>query len=335
MKKMFYMRNEDTMNWWLKFVGMTVAICFAIVAATMHFVDAAALANGQEMNLWPGAAPGSEKVSFHTKLTERSQDPQVHDRILEHIDVPTLTAYVPEKPNGTAIIVGPGGGYGRVCVDKESYEVADWLAPYGVTVFVLHYRLPSDPHENHLDVSLEDGQRAVRVVRAHAAEWGIDPARIGIMGFSAGGHMASITSTCYDRQVYHPVDAADQVSARPDFTILGYPVISMLPEYCHEGTKKRMMGLDAPKKTAEKYSSELQVTGSTPPAFIVCAEDDNVVPPINSIRYWQALQKHGIAAELHIYTEGGHGFGLGHKLTAHTNDWQHDCEGWLRDRGLI
>ena len=315
---------------------LTISLMVGILGAG-GIVGAAPLQDGESIQMWPGdKAPGSEHVDFHNTITERSQDPAHHDRIMTNIDKPQLIAHVPANPNGTAIIVGPGGGYARGVMDKESDEVADWLNPKGVTVFILRYRLPSNMHKNRQDVSLEDGQRAMRIVRSHAKEWNIDPDKIGIMGFSAGGHMASSVSTNYDRQVYKLVDAQDKVSARPDFSILGYPVISMLPEYAHQGTKKRMFtNGQASQADEQKYSSELHVTDQTPPAFIVCAADDDVVPPINSIRYFQALRQHGIQAELHIYREGGHGFGLGHKLDTSTNDWTHDCEGWLRDLGLI
>ncbi len=320
----------------MKWKKILAATLLTAVFGVGGVAGAAPLQNGESMNLWPGAAPGSENVSFHNKVTERSEDPAHHDRIMTDIDVPHMIAHVPANPNGTALIVGPGGGYARVVMDKESDEMADLLNPEGVTVFILRYRLPSNMHKNRQDVSLEDGQRAVRIVRAHAKEWNIDPNKIGIMGFSAGGHMASSVSTNYDRKVYEPVDAQDQVSARPDFTVLGYPVISMLPEYCHEGTKKRLFGgLSVKKELEEKYSSELHVTAQTPPAFIVCAADDPVVPPVNSIRYFQALRKNGVQAELHVFREGGHGFGLGHKLDTSTSDWQHDLLGWMKDMGLI
>ena len=158
------------------FAGLLAALIGAAGTA-----DAAALTNGETIQLWPGKAPGSEQVSFHNTVTERSKVAGKHDRILTKIDTPTLTAYLPEKPNGTAVIAAPGGGYGRIVLDKESGEFAKWLNPLGVTVFVLHYRLPCDSHEQAKDVPLEDGQRAVRLVRAHAAEWKLDPARIGLL----------------------------------------------------------------------------------------------------------------------------------------------------------
>lgn len=318
----------------LKQVLLAGALALCIGSGTA--AQAAALTDGQELPLWPDKAPGSEQVTFHNTVTDRSHDPAHPDRIMTNIDRPTMTVHLPEQPNGTALIVGPGGGYARVVLDKEGNEIADWLTAKGVTVFILHYRLPSEAHNaNREDVSLEDGQRAVRILRSHAAEWNLKPDRIGIMGFSAGGHMAASTSTCYDRKVYEPVDAADQVSARPDFSILGYPVISMLPEYAHKGTKKRLLGLDPTEPQMERYSAELYADWKTPPAFIFCAEDDDVVPPVNSLLYFNALRKNGVEAELHVYAHGKHGFGLGKKLLTSARTWPEACENWLRERNLI
>ena len=315
-----------------------VALTCACLVAVGNAACAASLTDGQEIKLWPGKAPGSENVNFHNEVIERSKDPNVHDRAMVHIDVPHMVVSLPKNPNGTAVIVGPGGGYSRVVIDKEGTGVAKWLNENGITVFILRYRLPADPHnQNREDVALEDGQRAVRIVRAHAKEWGVNENKIGIAGFSAGGHMAASVSTCYTRNVYKPVDAMDKISARPDFSILGYPVISMLDEYAHNGTKKRLFGENVKPTQAqmEKYSMELFVNKNTPPAFVFCAADDDVVPAINSIRYAEALRACGVPAELHVYTYGRHGFGIGAKLHTAAKDWSKDCTNWLRDMKYI
>ena len=318
----------------LKKIAMMGALLFVMGNAAF----AAGLTDGQEIKLWgERKAPGSENVNFHNEVIERSKDPAKHDRAMVHIDVPHMVVSLPKKPNGTAVIVGPGGGYARVVIDKEGADIAKWLNDIGITVFILRYRLPEDPHnKNRMDVALEDGQRAMRIVRAHAAEWGLNPNKIGIAGFSAGGHMAASVSTCYGRKVYAPDDAIDKVSARPDFSILGYPVISMLNEYAHTGTKKRLFGNVKPtQELMEKYSMELQIDKNTPPAFVFCARDDDVVPAINSVRYAEKLRSFGIPAELHVYTYGKHGFGIGANLKTGAKDWSKACTNWLRDMKFI
>lgn len=315
---------------------LALTCTFMLIMGSAAF--AAGLTDGQEIKLWPGKAPGSENVGFHNEVVERSKDPAKHDRAMVHIDVPHMVVSLPKNPNGTAVIVGPGGGYARVVIDKEGADIAKWLNDIGITVFILRYRLPEDPHNtNRMDVALEDGQRAVRIVRAHAKEWGIHPNKIGVAGFSAGGHMAASVSTCYNRKVYAPVDAIDQESARPDFSILGYPVISMLDEYAHNGTKKRLFGkgVKPTQEQMEKYSMELQIDKSTPPAFVFCAKDDDVVPAINSVRYAEKLRSLDIPVELHVYTYGKHGFGIGANLKTAAKDWSKACTNWLRDMKFI
>jgi len=311
-------------------------IAVACLFMVSGVASAAPLADGQEINLWPGKAPGSENVNFHNEVIERSKNPSKHDRAMVHIDRPHMVVRLPKNPNGTAIIIGPGGGYARVVIDKEGDDIANWLKSLGVTVFILRYRLPDDNHnKNREDVALEDGQRAVRIVRAHAKEWGLNEHKIGIMGFSAGGHMASSVSVFYNRKVYEPVDAADKLSARPDFSVLGYPVISMLDEYAHNGTKKRLFHGKPSQAQMEKYSTELHIDKNTPPAFVFCAKDDDVVPAINSVRYAEKLRSFGIPMELHVYTYGGHGFGIGTKLKTGAREWSKACEAWLRDMKFI
>lgn len=321
----------------MKIIGFLKKITLMALCACMitGYAEAATLSDGQEIKLWPGKAPGSENVTFHNKVIERSKDPTVHDRAMVTIDVPHMVARVPKNPNGTAVIICPGGGYARVVIDKEGDEVARWLNEIGVTAFILRYRLPQDAHVNREDVSLEDGQRAIRIIRAHAKEWGLNADKIGVMGFSAGGHAASFLSTCYGRDVYKPVDDMDKLFARPDFTVLGYPVISMLDQYAHEGTKKRMLGKTPTKEQMEKYSTELYINKNTPPAFIFCAENDDVVPPVNSVRYFENLRSCGVPSELHVYTDGKHGFGIGSQLKTSAKYWSKACEAWLRDMEFI
>jgi len=317
---------------------MKVAACAAVVGVFCMgtpSAEAAALQNGQEFNLWPGAAPGSEQVGFSNTITERSKDPAKHDRILTKISTPTLTVYQPEKPNGTSVIVAPGGAYSRIVIDKESGEVADWLNPLGVTVFVLHYRLPCEGHIHAKDVPLEDGERAVRIVRQHAAEWGLRTDRIGLLGFSAAGHLAAEVGAQFDKQVYAPVDAADKLSARPDFLILGYPVITMDPAWESTETKNNLLGKSPTKADLRDYSPELHITAHTPPTFLVLADDDPAVPSANAVLYYMGLRKAGVQAEMHIFKEGGHGFGLTRTGDLPLAQWPKLCEQWMTRIGVL
>nr|WP_272868051.1 alpha/beta hydrolase [Caldimonas tepidiphila] len=198
----------------------------------------------------------------------------------------------------------------REVLDKEAVEVARLYAQQGITVFVLTYRLPGEGHENGKDVTLQDAQRAVRVVRAHAKEWGLDENRIGFMGFSAGGHMASMLGAKFAQEVYRPQDAADRLSARPDYLMLLYPVVSMQDGVTHADTKKALLGSNPGKALEDQYSADLHVTRSAPPTLLILADDDTDVVPENSIRYYQALKRAGVPAEMHIFAQGKHGFAV-------------------------
>jgi acetyl esterase/lipase len=246
---------------------------------------------------------------------------------------PTLTAYFADrqKSNGTAIIICPGGGYGMLAINKEGFKVAEWLNGLGITTFVLKYRLPSDLIMKNKTVGpLQDAQQAMRLVRRNALQWKLNPNKIGIMGFSAGGHLASTLSTHYNDKVYVP---ADTTSAKPNFSILIYPVISMQEGITHQGSKDNLLGQNADTQRADYYSNEKQVNAATPKAFLVHATDDKAVPVENSINYYLALKKEKVAAEMHLYENGGHGFGLGVKGT--NASWPETCEKWLAANNLI
>ena len=240
---------------------------------------------------------------------------------------PTLTAYLPEKAktNGTAVIICPGGGYGSLVINDEGGNVAREFAAKGVAAFVLKYRLPSDVIMHNREIGpLQDAQRAIQMVRERAAEWNVDPKKVGIIGFSAGGHLASTASTHYQKAV---IDNPKNISLRPDFSILIYAVISFQDSILHKGSKKALIGENATAEKTREYSNEFQVTADTPPAFLVHASNDKVVPVANSINYYTALHKYGINAELHIYQAGGHGFGMNN---ATTNDkWMERCFNWM------
>ncbi|MWB94063.1 prolyl oligopeptidase family serine peptidase [Flavobacterium sp. GA093] len=252
---------------------------------------------------------------------------------VKEVTQPTLTPClaVPEKSNGTAVIICAGGGYSYLSNYKEGHKVAEWLNSLGINAFVLKYRLPSDLiMKNKAIGPLQDAQQAVRMVRRNAEKWKINPTKIGIIGFSAGGHLASTLSTHYNDKVY---DSKDKISARPDFSILIYPVISMENGITHEGSRINLLGKTPSQEEIDKFSNEKQITPDTPKAFLIHATDDKAVPVENSINYYLGLKKEKISAEIHIYENGGHGFGLGTKGT--NKYWPQTCEKWLIENDYI
>ena len=263
--------------------------------------------------LWPDGAPGALGA-------------QDEDR-------PTLAPYLVPQGRGTgaAVIVCPGGGYVNLSMDKEGDQIARWLNSIGVAAFVLKYRL--GPKYRH-PVELGDAQRAIRTVRHKAAEYRVLPDRIGIMGFSAGGHLASTAGTHFDTVNANPSDPIDRVSSRPDFLVLCYPVISFTTPYVHKGSMRALLGDGADPKLVESLSNELQVTAQTPPTFLFHTNQDTGVPAENSVLFYMALRKAGVPAELHIYERGPHGVGLAQTDEA-LSTWPARLADWLRIRGLL
>ena len=241
---------------------------------------------------------------------------------------PTLTAHFPEHPNGTAVIICPGGGYRHLAFEKEGTKVARWLNKLGVTAFVLKYRLPSSKimSKPHLG-PLQDAQEAIRWVRSHAAKWQLIPTKIGILGFSAGGHLAASLLAHYNFKT------GKKASAKPNFGILIYPVISMEDQLTHKGSKQHLLGKNPKKKWVDFFSIEKQVHVKMPPIFMVHAQNDNSVVPENSFRLQNALNKKKIKNQLVLTLDGGHGFGLG--TTPETKKWTIACERWLKDINMI
>jgi acetyl esterase/lipase len=262
------------------------------------------------IDLWPGAAPGLLKPDLQEVVKERSTDPAFNDRAVFGITRPRMAVFRPAKPNGAAVIITPGGGYSWVVIDKEGYEVAPILADHGITVFVLFYRLPHEGWAAGADVCLSDAQRAMRIVRARAGDFGIDPARVAFMGFSAGGHLCADIATRFDADVYRPVDAADRQSARPFLAAPIYPVISMTAPVAHAGSRSNLLGANPTPAQERAHAPHQNVPANAPPCFLVHAQDDPAVPVENSLLFWQALRDRGIATEAHLFTEGGHGFGI-------------------------
>jgi acetyl esterase/lipase len=244
------------------------------------------------------------------------------------VDQPLMTPYLPPagRANGTAVVIFPGGGYQHLSMEKEGSDVANWLAGSGVTAFVVRYRL--GPAYHH-PVMLGDAQRAIRTVRARAAEWGLDPRRIGVIGFSAGGHLASSAGTHYDAGATMNGDPIERVSSRPDFMMLLYPVITMRDPFVHRGSRANLLGQQPDSSLVRLMSNETQVTGDTPPTLLVHSTDDKTVPVENSLMFYSALRAATVPAEMHIYEYGGHGFGLAPKDPV-LGAWTTVAESWMR-----
>ena len=279
--------------------------------------------------VWSDSIPGSVRNQGFQEETITLDNGQQRIR---KVTCPTVTVYLPAKSNiGAAVIICPGGGYERLAFDHEGLEIAKKLNEYGIAGIVLKYRLPNDTIMVRKEFGpLEDAQEAIRLVRRHAKEWRLDGNKIGIAGFSAGGHLASTLSTHFNQLVYK----SDSTSAKPDFAILVYPVITMMTPNTHGGSRKHLLGNNPTDEMCRMFSNELQVTSDTPPAFIVHAGDDPSVPILNSILYYEALNKFKIPSELHVYQKGGHGFGLG-KDKGTTAGWFDSCIKWLKESNII
>ncbi len=264
--------------------------------------------------LWPNGAPGAMGQ--------------------ENKDQPRLIRYpAPEHmANGAAVVVCPGGGYNALAMDHEGHQIARWLNSFGVSAYVLTYRLGGDGYKH--PIPMNDGKRAIRTVRANAEAWGLDKNRIGVLGFSAGGHMASTLGTHFDAEQANTSDPIDQLSSRPDFMVLLYPVISFTEDYQHSGSRIALLGKDADPETVRLLSNELQVTDDTPPAFLVHTTEDKAVSAENSIYFYLELKKRNIPVEMHIFEKGRHGLGMGAPGTGFSI-WPQLCEAWLLERGFL
>ncbi len=286
----------------------------------------------QELPLYGDGPIPNSKPSTVTEVVDPGNRPGYYT--LSKVTHPTLTVFLPakEKAVGAAVVICPGGGYSHLAMAHEGMEVAKFFTDHGIAAFVVKYRLPSD--ETMVDKTigpLQDAQRAIQLVRQQAKDWGIDPSRIGLMGFSAGGHLASTAGTHFDKAY---IDNPNNISLRPDFLILLYPVISMTDSLTHRGSRESLLGLQPTPQQVRSFSNEYQVTAATPPTFLVHAGDDQTVAVANSLDFYTALQQKSVPAEMHIYPHGGHGFGL-HNTTA-KDDWSErminwmDASGWLK-----
>jgi acetyl esterase/lipase len=276
-------------------------------------LDARLVAEPQTFSLWPNGAPGAVGSG--------------------DADKPTLTVYLPVNPESTrtAVVIAPGGGYGFLASNHEGRQIANWFNAMNITAFVLKYRL--GPRYHH-PIELGDALRAIRLVRSRAAELGYSPDQVGIMGFSAGGHLASTAGTHFDQGSSSATDPIDRLSSRPDFLILGYPVISMSGPFSHEGSAANLLGSNASRQLREEMSGELHVTAKTPPTFLFSTSEDTAVAPENSIAFYLALHKAGVPAEIHVFEKGRHGVGLDLGDPA-LSEWPTLLANWLRSRGLL
>jgi acetyl esterase/lipase len=278
--------------------------------------------------LYPDSIPNSKPSVDEEEASFRDG---VH--IISKISRPTITVYSPpkNKANGTAVIIFPGGGYWIEATVHEGSDVAKKFTEMGVTAFVVKYRIPNKIWMVNTEIGpLQDGQQAIKMVRENAVKWHINPNRIGVMGFSAGGHLASTTGTHFKKVL---IPNSSNTSVRPDFMILIYPVISFMPGIGHQGSAEQLIGKNATPEKQKEYSNELQITAETPPAFLVHASNDDGVSPMNSIEFYNALIKNNVPAELHLYQTGGHGFGLNMKNSKEL--WMDRCKNWLLLNGWL
>lgn len=281
------------------------------------------MAQDFKLKVWPNGAPDSNGMTKPEEIYEGKR--------VRNVSEAELYVYLPKKEinTGAAIVICPGGGYMIEAMDHEGYDLASWLAEQGVAGIVLKYRLPY----GHYQIPLEDAQRAMRIVRQMANEWNINPSKVGIAGSSAGGHLASTAGTKFDLGKSDANDPVEKFSCRPDFMLLLYPVITMDEEYGHMGSRNNLLGAGNKWELAEKYSNERQVTAQTPPTFLILADDDSGVPPRNSIEFYMALKKYKIPAEMHIFRDGGHGFGM-NKKNLPIDQWPSLFAQWMKAQGI-
>ncbi len=291
-----------------------VFICAAAVALTFRTV-----ALDITIKVWPDGPPTSNGITVPEEKYDGIR--------VRNVSVPEMYVYLPEKAinTGIAVVICPGGGYAIEAMDHEGYDMAKWLKSKGIAGIVLKYRLPN----GHQEVPSDDTRRALRTVRNNAAAWGINPSKIGIAGSSAGGHLASTVGTRFDKGNPASSDPVEKVSCRPDFMLLLYPVITFREDFGHMGSRKNLIGDGNKWDLVEKFSNELHVTPETPPAFLVLADDDKGVPPRNSVEFYMGLKKNNIPAEMHIFAQGGHGFGMT-KKNLPVDQWPDLFYNWLK-----
>ncbi|MDD4226578.1 MAG: alpha/beta hydrolase [Mariniphaga sp.] len=282
------------------------------------------IAQDKVMKVWPEGAPNHNGMD---KPEEKFNGEHVRN-----VSEAEMYIYLPEKENntGAALVICPGGGYWIEAMDHEGYELAKWLRKKGVAGIVLKYRLPYGHHE----IPSDDVRQALRIVRKNAVDWGIDPGKIGLAGSSAGGHLASTVGTRFDYGDATSNDPLKKVSCRPDYLLLLYPVITFQEEYGHMGSRKNLIGEGNDWELVKKYSNELHVTAETPPTFLILTDDDKTVPPRNSVEFYLALKENNVPAEMHIFREGAHGFGM-NKKNMPVDQWPELFYNWLNTIKIV
>ncbi|WP_373276446.1 alpha/beta hydrolase [Sphingomonas kyungheensis] len=315
--------------------GLIGGATLLTLAAAASGAGAQTAAGEEVVPLWPGRIPGARGTAITRKIEQRSKTAGFDDRWVTGIDAPALVVKRPARATGAAVLLVPGGGYGFLSYDNEGVEQARWLNALGVTCFILLYRLPGEGWNDRRLVPLQDAQRAMRLIRSRAASFGVDPTRVAVLGFSAGGHLAGSLATRHGEATYAPIDAADRLSARPDLAGLIYPVISMDAAITHRGSRDNLLGPTPDAATVAAASVERRITAETPPVFLVHASDDDTVPIANSLNMYAALLAAKRPAELHVFDEGGHGFGTRLAKTMPAAAWPTLFAAYARRKGVF
>lgn len=309
----------------LPLIILLLSIPFCAQEKTINMESTKTSMNPQEIPLYKGKIPNAKEAPNLERIEHRKKG----GRAIHKVSVPTLTIYKPKHPNGKAVIICPGGGYGRLAFDKEGTLVAEGLNKDSITAFVLKYRIPQEATNINKSIApLQDAQQAIRQIRSNAMDYGIQPNEIGIMGFSAGGHLAASAATHFARLADEK--EADATSVRPDFVILIYPVISFTDALTHKGSRRNLTGENPTTASNNYWSLEQQVSSTSPPAFLAHAGNDASVPVGNSLAYYQACIDKGVSAEMHLYPKGGHGFGMYNTTTE--DKWMERLVNWLRSK---
>jgi acetyl esterase/lipase len=297
------------------FVNTNRWILLGLICTFLSFSTQAAKTSF-EMPLWPDGLPGNQSVQLEELWTERPIEEGAGvalDRAVKDISIPTITVYLPQKPNKqrTSIVILPGGGFGHLAIDKEGHDIARWLNQHGIAGIVVKYRVVHEASNFHVyNACLPDSFRAIRLVRQNAEAWNLDPANIGVMGFSAGGYLTAATGTLYDEGNANAIDPVERMKSKPDFIAPIYPLIELDQRLAtNEGFKLRMFGPDSNSNLIDQFSPLKQVSSATPPTFLVHAHDDSLSSQ-SSVRFYLALLQADVSAELHVYSQGGHGYGI-------------------------